>query len=331
MNLELHWRTSLYSLTVFKSPRWWDEQNRFVYDNKTHRRMDFESWDKYVKFLRKLSERPLNGKQDAELISPAVFKPDSTRKNNNVLAWGSWAAVDVDDLIIEGELEDVLRTRFGDWNYVVYSTASSTVDHPKFRIVFDTGVPIEHSKLRHFWYALNQELDSIGDEQTKDLARMYYVPANYSGANNFFYVNYGEPLDLDYFLAKWPYDDTRNAQSFLDRLPPAFREQVIEYRKGKLDNTNIHWSGYSDCPFWPRRMALEYMTISSTGWYRQMYRIMIAVAGKAVEKGYPISATEIVSLCRQFDAESGNWYENRPMEVEANNALEYAYKNGAMS
>ena len=62
-----------------------------------------------------------------------------------------------------------------------------------------------------------------------------------------------------------------------------------------------------------------------------MYRIMIAVAGKAVEKGYPISATEIVTLCRQFDAESGNWYENRPMEVEANNALEYAYKNGAMS
>ena len=317
-----------YALTIFNSPRWWEKAGRYVYDNKTHRRLDLDNWDQFVNFLRKLSERPLNGKQDAELITPAVFKPDSTRKNDNVLCWAGWAAVDVDDLVIEGNLEDVLRARFGDWNYVVYSTASSTVDHPKFRIVFDLGMEVETSKLRHFWYALNQELESIGDEQTKDLARMYYVPANYSGANNFFFVNSGEPLDLDYVLAKWPYDDARNAQSFLDRLPPAFREQVIEYRKGKLDNTSYVWSTYADCPFWPRNMAAEYVSISSTGWYRQMYRIMIAIAGKSIEKGYNISATQIVEMCRQFDSETGNWYENRPMEVEANNALEYAYKNG---
>ena len=54
---------------------------------------------------------------------------------------------------------------------------------------------------------------------------------------------------------------------------------------------------------------------------------MIAVAGKAVEKGYPITSNQIVDLCRQFDMETGNWYENRAMDAEANNALEYAYKN----
>tara|TARA_R110000822_G_scaffold27995_5_gene83128 strand:- start:4801 stop:5769 length:969 start_codon:yes stop_codon:yes gene_type:complete len=317
-----------YALTIFNSPRWWEKAGRYVYDNKTHRRLDLDNWDQFVNFLRKLSERPLNGKQDAELITPAVFKPDSTRKNDNVLCWAGWAAVDVDDLVIEGNLEDVLHTRFGDWDYVVYSTASSTVDQAKFRIVFNLGEQIESARLRHFWYALNQELDSIGDAQTKDLARMYYVPANYADANNFFYVNSGEPVDLDYLLAKWPYDDVRNAQSFLDRLPPAFREQVIEYRKGKLDDTSYVWSTYADCPFWPRNMAAEYVSISSTGWYRQMYRIMIAIAGKSIEKGYNISATQIVEMCRQFDSETGNWYENRPMEVEANNALEYAYKNG---
>jgi hypothetical protein len=57
---------------------------------------------------------------------------------------------------------------------------------------------------------------------------------------------------------------------------------------------------------------------------------MIATAGKAVEKGYPITASQIVELCMQFDRETGNWYENRPMEVEANNALEYAYKHGVI-
>ena len=80
----------MQSLTVFKSPRWWEAKNRYVYDNKTHRRMDFDTWNKFVDFLEKLSERPLEGKQDAELISPAVFKTDTTRKNDNVLNWAGW-------------------------------------------------------------------------------------------------------------------------------------------------------------------------------------------------------------------------------------------------
>jgi len=320
----------MYSLTVFKSPRWWAEQNRFVYDNKTHRRIDLETWDQFVNFLRNLSERPLNGKQDAELISPAVFKPNSTRKNDNVIAWAGWAAVDVDDLEIDGDVDEYLRYRFGHWNYVCYSTASSSSDTPKFRIVFQINREIEQSQIKHFWWALNQELEEIGDKQTKDLARMYYIPATYAGANNFFHVNAGDPIDLDYILARWPYDDKRDSKSFMDRLPPAWREQIVEYRKGKLDNTSYVWTSYHDCPFWPKNLAAEYMTISSTGWYRQMYRIMIAVAGKAVEKGYPITASQVVELCSQFDRETGNWYENRPMEVEANNALDYAYRNAVL-
>ena len=319
----------MYQLTVFKSPRWWEQQQRFVYDNKTHRRMDFETWELFTEFLRKLSERPLNGKQDAELISPAIFKPDSTRKNDNVLAWAGWASVDVDDLTIAGALDEYLNNRFGDYDYICYSTASSTDHQPKFRLVFRLSGPVEQSRIKHFWYALNNELEDIGDAQTKDLARMYYIPASYASANNFFFVNRGGPIDIDYLLARWPYDDKRDAKSFLERLPPAFREQVVQYRKDSLNNTDYNWTGYHDCPFWPKSLATEYLTISSSGWYRQMYRIMIAIAGKAVEKGYPITAPQIVNLCRQFDIDTGNWYENRPMEVEANNALEYAYRNGS--
>jgi hypothetical protein len=293
--------------------------------------MDFDSWDRFTTFLSKLSERPLDGKQDAELISPAIFKPDSTRKNDNVISWAGWAAVDVDDIEIDrNNIEHELRDRFGNWTYICYSTASSTTAVPKFRLVFQLSSEVPQDRIRHFWYALNSELDDIGDKQTKDFARMYYIPARYANADNFFFSNSAEPLDVDYVLARWPYDSKRDAKDFMDRLPPAWREQIVEYRKGKLDNTSYVWSGYQDCPFWPKGLAIEYMTISSTGWYRQMYRIMIAVAGKSVEKGYPITATQIVELCRQFDSETGNWYENRPMEVEANNALEYAYKHGVI-
>ena len=317
----------MYSLTVFKSPRWWEEQQRFVYDNKTHRRMDFDTWERFVGFLEKLSQRPLEGKQDAELISPAIFKRDTTRANKNVLAWGSWAAIDIDDHDIEGDLESDLRSRFGDWDYAVYNTASSTNDLPKFRIVFRLDENVPADSIRAFWHALQSELNDLGDKQCKDLSRMYYIPATYAGAFNFFFTNSGRPVDVQRLLDKWPYNDRKDSKSFLDRLPDAWREQIIEHRKSKLDNTDVTWSSYHDCPFWPKKLASEYLTISASGWYRQMYRIMIAIAGGAVSKGYPITSSQIVDLCRQFDMETGNWYENRPMDVEANNALEYAYKN----
>ena len=323
----------MYSMTIFKSPRWWDKENRYVYDNKTHRRMDFESWDKFVNFLGKLSERKLNGKQDAELITPAIFKPNTTRKNDNVLAWAGWAALDVDDITFDGNLEDELRKRFGDWNFVCYSTASSSDVLPKFRLVFQLSSQIEADKIRHFWFALNSEFNDLGDPQTKDLSRMYYIPAVYSGANNFFFVNNGEPLDVNYILARWPYDDRRDAKSFLDKLPDAWRDQVVEYRKGKLDNTSYVWSNYRDCPFVNKTLLKEYIGMSftdGTGRYRMIYKLMISIAANAIEKQYPITSSQIVDLIRQIDRETANLYEKRPLDLEANNALEYAYKHGVI-
>ena len=308
----------MYSLTVFTS--------RF--DNKTDKRFDFETWDKFSKFLFKLSERPLEGKTDAELISPAVYNIGTTRANKNVLAWSGWCAVDVDDWTPEGDLNDPLIDKFGLWDFICYSTASSLEKLPKFRLVFRLDRNIQQDEIKHFWWALNTELDSIGDRQTKDLSRMYYVPANYSGAFNFIFRNTGIPIDVDELLARHKYDDTRDSGNFLDRLPDEWRKQIIEHRKSSLENTEYSWSGYYDCPFWPKKLASDYMTINNSGWYHKMYQIMIAVAGRALEKGYPITSKEIEDLCRAFDNDTGRWYENRAIEKEANNALEYVYRNG---
>lgn len=321
----------MYSMTVFKPPRWWEEKQRYVYDNKTHRRMNFESWDKLVELFRKLSERPLKGKQDAELISPAIFEDGAPRRNNHVLAWAGWAAVDVDDHIFEGDLEDGLRNRFGGWSYFVYSTASSTKDLPKFRIVFHLGKHVHSTQIKHFWWSLNSELNSIGDKQTKDLARMYYIPAQYAEAYNFFYVNNGQPIDVDSLLLKHPYVDDKKAQSFLDRLPDAWKEQIIEHRKSALNDTTYKWSSYKDCPFVNKKLIEEWNAIANvdgTGRYRMIYKIMVAISMNAVKKSYPLTAFELVELIRQLDADTSNKYQSRALEIEANNALEYAYKYG---
>ena len=292
--------------------------------------MSFRTWDDFTALLYNLSKQPKKGKKDAELISPAVYEAGTTRANKNVLHWGGWAAVDVDDFAFEGELKDVLVDRFGDYNFVCYSTASSTLDLPKFRIVFELDTEVEQSSIKHFWYALNKEIGELGDEQTKDLSRMYYIPADYAGSNNFIFHNSGSPIDVSCLMAKWPYNSARDSKNFLDRLPPELQEQVVAYRKNKLSETNYTWSSYHDCPFWPKNLALEYQTISNTGWYAKMYAIMVKIAGNATYRGYPITSQQIAEMCRQFDAEHGNWYENRPLETEADRALEYIYRNGTL-
>jgi len=306
-----------YSLTIFK--------NRF--DNKTHRRQEFSDFESFTKLLYQLSEMPRADKKSAELISPAVYTKDTTRSNDNVEYWGNWAAVDVDDFETSGDdLESILSSRLHQYEYVCYSTASSTIDTPKFRLVFNLSREVDRDEIKKFWYALNIDLGEIGDKQTKDLSRMYYVPAQYDNAHNFIFRNSGDPVDVDYLIAKHPYKE-RDGNSFLDRLPPELQKAVIEHRKQSLDNTQFSWAGYRDCPFWPKKLSVEYQTINNTGWYHKMYQIMVATAGSAIKNGYPITAQQIAELCRQFDNETGMWYTDRPLEKEADRAVEYAYRN----
>jgi len=312
------------SLTLFDS----------VYDNKTNKRMDFSSWEKFEALLYNIAKEPgykpakgeKSKKKPSPLISPAIYKEGTTRKNDNVIAWAGWAAIDVDDHEFKGNLKDELFERFGSYYYVCYSTASSTSDTPKFRLVFPLTAQVEASRIRHFWYALNTELDSLGDKQTKDLSRMYYVPADYPGANNFIFTNTGNYINPFELMQKHEYVEKENV-GLLDKLPPAIREAIIKERASKLINTDIHWSSYQNCPFVSRKMIDEYTTISGTGWYHKMYQLMVSIAASAVRQNYPITAKEIAILCRQLDVETGNWYKNRPLEQEADRALEFVLKN----
>ncbi|WP_347852184.1 hypothetical protein [Planktomarina sp.] len=312
-----------YELTIFKSQ----------FDNKTHRTMSLKSWDKFVELLYGLSQTKgeKGGRNSSPLITPAVFEADSTRSNKSTLYWGGWCAVDVDNHNFTNDLDSLrgeLIDRFRDLDFICYSTASSRDQYLKFRIVFRLSETIERDTIKSFWYALNTEIGEIGDPQTKDLARMYYVPAIYPSSTNFFFSHLGgNPINVGELIAKHPYVQ-KTGNSFLDRLPPEMQKAVVEHRKNSLNNTNFNWTSYRDCPFWPKRLGIEYQTISETGWYAKMYAIMIAIAGSAVSRGYPISSNQISRLCEEFDKETGNWYENRPLSVEADRALEYVYRNG---
>ena len=285
--------------------------------------MDYNSFDEFEQVLYKLSESTkYPTKKDAPLISPATYIPDTTRGNDNVTGWGMWCALDIDDF--EGDIEEIKKA-YGEYRFVCYSTASSTEEQPKFRLVFPLSKEVHKEDIKHFWFALNKEIGDVADAQTKDLSRMYYVPAKYKDAFNFIFSQDGKVMDPNYLMDKHPYVVPN--ENFFDRLPEAIKKGLIEHRKGKLNNTNITWSNYSDCPFVNQKQIDEYKSISGTGWYAKMYQIMCTIAGNAMNRGYPITAKEVEYLCRELDADTGNWYLKRDMYKEAERAIEFIFRN----
>ena len=58
-----------------------------------------------------------------------------------------------------------------------------------------------------------------------------------------------------------------------------------------------------------------------------IYRIMSSIACNAIRRKYPITSTQIATMIRELDADTSRIYQNRPLEVEADRAIEYAYRN----
>ena len=315
----------MIELTAFKS----------IFDNKTNTRLTFPDWDAFVAALFKMStieaikpkrgERP--SKKTALLISPAVFKPNTTRANANVTHWSAWAALDIDEY--EGDFKKVIK-QFSDYSFVCYSSASSTYEHPKFRIVLRLTENIPARDIKHFWFAINSEFNSVGDPQTKDLSRMYYVPAQYPNAFNFIHEHAGPTImDPKTIMAKHAY--VTPSKDFLSNLPFEFQKAVVKHRARSLTNDQVKWTGYADCPFITKSLLQEYQSIAyrdGSGRYTMFYKIMINIAGNAIRKKYPITPSEIAQIMWEIDNDFGGRYSKRPLEVEAARAIDFILRSG---
>lgn len=293
--------------------------------------MTFSSWEKFEDLLYKLSKqpgyKPKKGekiKNASPLISPAIYSNGSTRSNQNVLSWQGWSAIDVDDY--EEPFNEVI-SKYTNWYFICYSSASSTKKHPKFRLVFPLSASIENKKIKHFWYALNKELNNIGDAQTKDLSRMYYVPAQYPNAYNFIFTNKGNIINPFFLMQKHEYVESNSVNSILDSMPDDMKNMFLKRKEESLTNTNITWSSYRDCPFVSKEMLAKYQSITETGWYHCLYTLMVSIASRAIIMKYPITPSELEILIREIDRDTGNWYEKRKINLEARRAVEFALIN----
>ena len=308
------------ALTIFRS----------IFDNETSKVELYDSWEQFENTLFELAKRPGYKPKKGEkptskcspLISPAIYKAGETRSNKSVVEWAGFACLDIDDY--GDKTPDQVLQAYKDYYFICYSTASSTKEKPRFRVILRLDRSAKADEIRHLWYGLNKKFLGVVDTQTKDPSRMFYIPATYPNAYNFIFKHEGKPLSVNEVKAEHPHVEKNN--TFLDNLPEEARNAILEFRKSKLQNTKITWTSYRDCPFVSKKLLRDYMCCTS-GWYNMSYKLLCSIACNAVKSNYPITAREVASIFREIDNSSGAWYKERPLEVEAERAVDYAMKN----
>ena len=288
--------------------------------------------------LRRFSTRVISGKHDSQLITPAVFPIGQRRRKSDIRELGGWLAFDVDRCSLGPEVQKRLaedRHPLSEYLFWAYSTASSTPQNPKFRLVLPLASAISPSDYPHLWQEAARLLPDGAevDDAAKDVGRLYYAPATMKapGALNFFFSSgRARLLDPQRLLARARYRRLGGAK-LAEQVPEKYRRALAGRRLASLTNTGYSWSSYRDCPFWPRALADEYRSRpagSAEGWWVLFYTIMCGVAGRAVKKGYPITAAEVEQLMREFDRDTGGWYPKRPILAEAQTAIDFVLRGG---
>lgn len=284
-------------------------------DNIASKISKFESWDNLVTSFKKSSEIIFPSKESAFLISPAKFDPP-TRSNANVIYWNRWVALDIDNPNVK--LQDMVD-KFKDYNNIFYSTASCREHHLKYRIVIELDKIVSKENITWFWNAINKFIGNAVDKQTKDHARMFYVPGKYQGAYNFFLENKGIPLNTHKLMKRYSF-----FKEFPEHINEPLYDNLIRYKRSLSEH--INWENYKDCPFVNQNLVNDYFKICHTdgnGRYCMIYSMMVSIANRAKRMGYIITEDELVKLIKEIDRDGSNIYSKRPLKTEAKNAIKF--------
>lgn len=321
-----------------------------MFDNKTHQVFTLKCFKDFERILKNLANqpgyKPKKGEyvvRSSKLITPAIFHEGTTRGNVNVKEFGGFIMLDIDEhsLGTSDDLRYSLSSMYPDLHFLVYSTSSSTFDHPKFRMIIPLTRIVPAKDLHHLVFVTGKVFGELIDPQTKDIARMYFVPGQYKDAHNFLFVQDGyKYFDVDALFEEYPFTEEAQASSkssFVDILNPTFKNRVIARRQVdhaiKSINKIVTWSTYLDCPFVNQDLINQYKAIAfqdGSGRYKMIYKIMTSIAALAIKNNYPITPDEIILLIRQLDQDTANLYKRRKLNIEANRAIAWAYQTNVL-
>lgn len=148
------------------------------------------SWDDLKALLSFHEENAV--KQAGSLWSPVEYDAGTTRGNRNVRF--------VEALVVDMDGEAFDNARLDGLEWFAYSTYSHRLDDPHYHLVLPLAERVPASLWRVVWAELHERIGLIGDPQTKDPARIFYLPQHAPDQPFEFHEGHGALLDSSFTL-----------------------------------------------------------------------------------------------------------------------------------
>jgi P4 family phage/plasmid primase-like protien len=146
------------------------------------------SWAEFCAMLMAHRER---ASKDGPAFSPAIYRPKTTRGNENVESI-TMAVADLD----EGFDWEVVKANLEGLEWIGWSTHSYTPENGKCRVAIPFAEPVPAAEWPELWQRINHGLfDGKMDQQRKDQAGIYYLPSHPPNSIYFTEHHEGAPLD----------------------------------------------------------------------------------------------------------------------------------------
>jgi len=258
-------------------------------------------WPSFVAFMADYAVQPRPATADEKkyqcpLVSPAVYAEGATRLNTNVLGFGGWYALDVDDgRVSVDQAIQIMEAIPSD--FVIWTTTKSTVDAERYRIAFPLDRFVTAEEMRTFWHGAHHFFGGISDTQTKDPARIFNVPATWEGSDARFHSRaQGDVVSVDEMLTYAPVQaptaPVTVSTTDLARLRRALAGQ------GKMISTNDQ---IGSSKVVNSRLVDEYLALPKGAHHTGLYTFMAKVASRSLFLGFEIEPEQLVGYARQMD------------------------------
>ena len=167
------------------------------------------SWEQLKELLSFHEENP--EKVSGALWSPVEYDPGTTRGNRNVRF--------VEALVVDMDGEAFDHARLDGLEWFAYSTYSHRLDDPHYHLVLPLAEKVPASLWRVVWGELHDRIGLVGDPQTKDPARIFYLPQHAPDQPFEFHEGHGVLLDSSFRLDVEPVINAVSPRSKQVRQP----------------------------------------------------------------------------------------------------------------
>jgi len=164
-------------------------------------------------------------------FSATSYSAGTKRANNNVDQ--VYALILDQDHMTEEALAETL-IKLGPYKRISYATHSDRPGDRCMRVVLALSEPVAGADWEQFWDAVTNTLGIPVDHQTKDVARLFFMPSRPSDADYFFESHEGAELDVRMILTLAPAPVPQVASSSTPSTYGPASQELLDYARKAL-------------------------------------------------------------------------------------------------